>query len=81
MIVSLASEATILRARLDACERLLVASGVLAPGAVDEFSPDAAAQVERDRMRQHILAKVFRPLQEAAQADLASVSNPSTGEK
>ncbi|WP_049974277.1 hypothetical protein [Azospirillum sp. B4] len=77
MIVSLASEVTVLRARLDTCERLLVAAKVLAPGAIDTFSPDEAAQAERDGMRQHTLNKVFRPLQEAALADLAAASRPT----
>lgn len=77
MIVSLASETTILRARLDACERLLVAANVLVPGGVDTFEPDAAAQAERDALRQRSMAKIFRPLQEAAQADLQSLSEPA----
>jgi hypothetical protein len=74
MIVSLASETTILRARLDACERLLVAAKLLAPGAIDAFSPDPAAQLERDRQRTQSMAKIFRSLQEGAAADLASLS-------
>lgn len=32
MIVGLMSEMTVLRAHLDACERLLAASGALSPG-------------------------------------------------
>ncbi|TWB40606.1 hypothetical protein [Nitrospirillum pindoramense] len=79
MIVSLASEVTVLRARLDTCERLLVAARVLAPGAVDSFSPDAAAQAERDGLRQHTLNKVFRPLREAALADVAAASHATGG--
>ena len=47
MIVGLASETAILRARLDACERLLAEAGVLAPGAIDAFSPDEPTQKER----------------------------------
>lgn len=78
MIVSLASETTILRARLDACERLLAAAGILPPGALDAYEPDAAAQAERDALRQRSMAKIFRPLQEAAQADLQSLSIPSS---
>ncbi len=69
MIVSLASETTILRARLDACERLLVAAKLLAPGAIDAFSPDPAAQIERDRQRTQSMAKIFRSLQEGAAAE------------
>lgn len=75
MIVSLASEVTILRARLDACERLLTAANIFPPEAVDNFTPDEAAQAARERQRQHSMAKIFRPLREAAAADLAALSN------
>ncbi len=70
MILALTSEITVLRARLDACERLLVANGTLAPGSVDAFDPDPAAQAERDEQRGRILDKVLRPMREAAQAEL-----------
>ncbi|MBB5684932.1 hypothetical protein [Sphingobium boeckii] len=72
MIVGLTSEVTVLRARLDACERLLISAGALERGAIDQFDPPGDAQVERDAQRQRILAKVFRPLREAAQGDLAT---------
>jgi hypothetical protein len=71
MIVGLASEVTVLRARLDACERLLVASGSLVPGAVDGYEADAAAGAERDAQRRQTMEKIFRPLREGAMADLA----------
>jgi hypothetical protein len=72
MIVGLASEATILRARLDSCERLLTQAGILAPDAIDSYSPDETARQERDSQRSRIMQKIFRPLQEAAAADLAA---------
>ncbi|WP_157573235.1 hypothetical protein [Novosphingobium sp. AAP83] len=74
MVVGLTSEVTILRARLDAAERLLEASGVLAPGAVDGFEPDAEAEAARERQRRATVDKVFRPLREAALAELASIT-------
>lgn len=80
MIVSLASEVTILRARLDVCERLLIAANIFSPDAVDTFSPDAAAQQAREHMRLHSMNKIFRPLQEAALADLAVLSQPADPE-
>ncbi len=73
MIVGLASETAILRARLDTCERLLADAGVVAPGAIDGFEPDAAAQAEREAQRSRLLRKVFRPLQEAAELELAAI--------
>jgi hypothetical protein len=74
MILALTSELTVLRARLDACERLLAEAGVLAPGAVDAFQPDPAAQAERETLRGRTMAKVLRPMQELAQRELAEVS-------
>ena len=77
MIVGLTSEVTVLRARLDACERLLSASGALAPGVIDSFEPDPEAAVQRELLRKATLDKVFRPLREAAEAELAAVSGPA----
>lgn len=74
MIVGLLSEITILRARLDACERLLVDAGLLPAGAIDSFNPDAAAQAEREAMRTRSIAKVLRPMHEVAQQELAALS-------
>lgn len=74
MLVALTSELTVLRARLDACERLLAQAGVLAPGAIDAFDPDPAAQAERETLRTRTIARVLRPMQELAQAELAAVS-------
>lgn len=70
MIVSLASEVTVLRARLDACERLLVSTGALEKGAIDAFEPDAEGQAEREAQRHQSMQKIFRPLREAALRDL-----------
>ena len=74
MIVGLTSEITILRARLDACERLLEAGGALAQAAIDSFEPDAPAEAARELQRRAILEKVFRPMREAAAAELAAMS-------
>lgn len=74
MIVALTSEVTVLRARLDACERLLAAGGALAPGAVDGFAPDAEAEAVREGLRRATLEKVFRPLREAAEAEYQAMT-------
>ena len=74
MIVGLTSEVTILRARLDAAERLLEAAGALAPGAIDAYEPDAAAEAARESYRKATLDKVFRPLREAALSELAATT-------
>ena len=77
MIVALASEVTVLRARLDAAERLLAGSGAIEAGAIDGFQPDEAAQSERDALRQATMNKVFRPLREAAQRELEAAQETS----
>ncbi len=66
MIVALASELAMTRARLDTLERLLAKRGFLAPDAVEAFVPDAAAASERDALRRRIVAKIFRPVRDAA---------------
>lgn len=71
MIVSLASEVSILRARLDSCERLLVETGALREGAIDMYDPDPVAATERDAQRQAIIRKVFRPLTEGEASEPA----------
>lgn len=73
MIVALASQVTVLRARLDACERVLVGGSVIQPGAIDAFVPDAQAQAERDALRTTGMNKIFRALQEAGEADLSTL--------
>lgn len=74
MIVALASQQTVMRARMDATERLLIENGALTPDAIDAYVPDAAAQAERDGLRQQAMTKVFRALHEAGEADLATLS-------
>lgn len=66
MIVALASELAMARERLDTLERLLAAKEILAPDAVEAFAPDAAATSERDALRRRIVAKIFRPVRDAA---------------
>ncbi len=77
MILGLLSEITVLRARQDACERLLTSAGLLPPGAVDSFDPDPAAQVEREALRKRSIAKVLRPMQELAEQELAALTKES----
>jgi hypothetical protein len=78
MIVALASEVTVLRARLDAAERLLIQGGALPAGSIDNYEPDDVAQQEREALRLATVNKVFRPLREAAQQDLATAQGESS---
>lgn len=81
MIVSLTSEITVLRARLDACERLLEESGSLKPGAVDQFDPAPEVAAVRDAQRQAIIRKVFRPLTEAQNNEAQNKADIATGKE
>ena len=65
MIVALTSEIAVLRARLDAFERLSGAAGGVSPEQIDGFAPDAAAEEARTAQRQKLLRRVFRSLSEA----------------
>ena len=75
MIIALTSEVTVLRARLDAVERLLVEGGALQAGAVDAYVPDDVASKEREALRHATMKKVFRPLREAAEKELEAAQN------
>lgn len=73
MIVALASETIVLRARLDTCERLLIDAGLIAPDAIETYSPDATAQGQREGLRLASMRKIFRALHESAEAELANI--------
>lgn len=66
MITALTSELAVLRERVDTVESLLDAQGVLDRMEIEAFQPDAAGAVRRDGLRSTLIAKVFRPLREAA---------------
>lgn len=72
MIVALTSEVTVLRARLDAFERIAEAAGLVSRSDIDAFVPDADADVERSAQRRRTLSRVFRALREAGEADSAA---------
>ena len=66
MIAALTSELAVVRDRLDTLERVLEHQGGLPDGAMDTFTPDQAAADARDSRRRRLIAKVFRPLRDAA---------------
>lgn len=81
MILALAAELSVVRARLDTCERLLVEAGVFKPDAIETYTPDAAAVAEREQLRTRSIAKILRPLHELAQNDLAAVTGGTSTEQ
>ncbi|MFG6441560.1 hypothetical protein [Roseateles sp. LKC17W] len=66
--MALVQELAVSRQRQDTLERLLLAQGVIAPGAVDGFRPDATAAAERALWTQEYLARVLRILQQENEA-------------
>jgi hypothetical protein len=70
--MALAQEVSVLRERNDTLERLLLAKGVLQPGEIDNFQPDATAAAERGQAIQDFLARVLRVIEQ----EIAAVQQP-----
>jgi hypothetical protein len=69
MLVVLMEEVCVLRDRLDTYERLGARGIAVTPESVDAYTPDDAAEAEREQRRQATIRRVLRPvkqLQEAA---------------
>jgi hypothetical protein len=58
--LSLASEVSVLRDRLDTIERLIQRHGLFPRSAIDEFEPSPAEQAERARQRAEYLERVLQ---------------------
>ena len=71
MVLALTSEMAVMRERIDTLERLLAQAGTLAGDAVETFHPDEVAAAARDAMRQRLIAKVMKPVRDAAARDRA----------
>jgi hypothetical protein len=67
-------ELAVARERIDTLERILVDRGVLAPGAVEAFVPDAGQAAERGQWTQEYIARVLRIIQQEGEAIAASGS-------
>lgn len=66
MVTALAAQLAVTRERLDTVERLAEAAGLFGPADVDAFVPDADAARQRDTIRQNLIARIFRPIRDAA---------------
>ena len=75
--MSVATELAVARERIDTLERLLVQRGVLLPGDIDHYEPDAAAQDERHAWGRAFIARVLRIVDQDVQA-MAQSGEPST---
>lgn len=70
MVTALTGQLAVTRERLDTLERLLSRAGAIDRADFESFSAEETASREREALRQSIIAKVFRPLQESAAQDL-----------
>ncbi|MEM6682938.1 MAG: hypothetical protein AAF607_11940 [Pseudomonadota bacterium] len=70
MVLALSAEVSVLRDRLDAHERLADAGALATPQAIDEYEPTETVSQQRSARRARFLAKLFRPLRQAAARDL-----------
>jgi hypothetical protein len=75
--MAVATELSVARERIDTLERLLVQHGVLAPDAVERFTPDAAAVAARDAWGREYIARILRILDQDVQA-MNEAAEPST---
>lgn len=64
MVTALAAQLSATRERLDTLERVLAAKGLPGTAEIEAFEPDDAATAMRDAMRQRLIARIFRPLEQ-----------------
>jgi hypothetical protein len=70
MNIALLTELMATRERLDTLERLVASKGLVQREEIDTFEPDAAAEVEREQLRETMSRHVFYLLlQEAERAE------------
>ena len=70
MAVALASELSMVRARLDTLERVIERSGLSVREAIETYAPNAEEQAERDALRMHTIERVFRVIRKMSEAEL-----------
>jgi len=64
MLTALLGEVSVIRERLDTHERLLEKAGLFGKDAVDAWLPDAEAEAERAPIRERMMNRVLRYLEE-----------------
>jgi hypothetical protein len=69
MVTELTGQLSITRERLDTLERLVDKAGVVNRADIESFQADTDAAEERQGIRYRLIARVFRPLRDAAQHD------------
>lgn len=78
MVLALSAEVCVLRDRLDTHEQLAQAGKPLTSDEVEAFEVTPERLEVRSGLRQRLLAKVFRPIRQAAARDLLSARGENT---
>ena len=71
MVITLTSQVSVMRERLDTIESLLESSGSLSRDAIEKFAPETDDLARRDKLRSAIIAKVMQPIAAGLEANLA----------
>lgn len=71
MVITLTSQVSVMRERLDTVESLLEAGGSFSRDAIEHFVPDTDDLARRDALRSAIVAKVMQPIAAGLEADIA----------
>jgi len=66
--MGVATELAVARERIDTLERLLVQRGVLQPGDIEQYVPDADAAAARDAWGREYIARILRIVEQDVQA-------------
>ena len=80
MLMSMVTEMWVMRERLDSVEALANQKGLFLEEELERFEPDPQRAVERERMRQEFLDRIFYIFQEEAE-DTARGDTKETYEK
>lgn len=75
MVITLTSQVSVLRERLDTVESLLEANGTMSREAIEQFVPAQEDMARRDALRSAIVAKVMQPIAAGLESDLAEEEN------
>lgn len=78
MVLALSAEVSVLRDRLDVHERLAQGGEAPTQEAVDAFKPSPEVSAYRSKRRTAFLAKLFRPIRQAAARDLLARQDART---
>lgn len=78
MVLALSAEVCVLRDRLDTHEQLAEAGKPLTTDEVEAFEVTPDRLDARSGLRQRLLAKIFRPIRQAAARDLLSARGENT---